>query len=65
MARPDGRVLCTERLMRLARAAGKRVHVLHVATSEEIPILARHKDVATAEVTPIISRSAIRRTMNA
>jgi dihydroorotase len=26
--------------------------VLHVASSEDIPILARHKDVATAEVTP-------------
>ena len=49
---PTAAVLCTERLMRLARAAGKRVHVLHVATADEMPILARHKDVATAEVTP-------------
>lgn len=42
----------TEMLMRLAREAGKRVHVLHVTTGDEMPILAAHKPVATAEVTP-------------
>src|SRR5947207_2232257 len=44
--------LCTERLLRLARGAGKRVHVLHVSTADEVPLLAAHKDVATVEVTP-------------
>ena len=44
--------LCTERLLRLARAAGKRIHVLHISTAEEMPLLAAHKDVATVEVTP-------------
>ncbi len=43
---------CTATLLRLARAAGKRVHILHVSTGDEIPLLAAHKDVATAEVTP-------------
>jgi dihydroorotase len=38
--------------MRLARETGKRVHVLHVTSRDEIAFLARHKDVATAEVTP-------------
>jgi dihydroorotase len=45
-------VQSTERLLRLARAAGRRVHVLHVTTAEEIPILAAAKDFATVEVTP-------------
>ncbi len=44
--------LCTERLLRLARAAGKRIHVLHVSTAEEFPLLAAHRDIATVEVTP-------------
>ncbi len=41
-----------QRLMALARAAGRRVHVLHVTTAEEITFLARFKDLATVEVTP-------------
>jgi dihydroorotase len=44
--------LCTARLLRLARRAGKRVHVLHVSTAEEMELLAGHRDVATVEVTP-------------
>jgi dihydroorotase len=44
--------LCTERLLKLARAAGKRVHVLHISTAEEMPLLAANKDIATVEVTP-------------
>ncbi|MFN3656506.1 MAG: dihydroorotase [Pseudolabrys sp.] len=43
---------CTQRLMRLARETGKRVHVLHVTSKEEALFLAGHKDVATAEATP-------------
>ena len=44
--------LCTERLIRLARKTGKRIHVLHVSTADEMPLLAANKDVATVEVTP-------------
>ena len=44
--------LCTERLLRLAREAGKRIHVLHVSTADEFPLLAAARDVATVEVTP-------------
>lgn len=44
--------LCTERLLRLARAAGKRIHVLHVSTADEFPLLAANRDIATVEVTP-------------
>ncbi len=45
-------VSSTIRLLRLAREARRRIHVLHVTTAEEIPILASAKDIATAEVTP-------------
>ena len=44
--------LCTERLIRIARRTGKRIHVLHVSTADEMPLLAANKDVATVEVTP-------------
>ena len=42
----------TERLVRIARSLGKRIHVLHVTTAEEMAYLAAHKDVASVEVTP-------------
>jgi dihydroorotase len=42
----------THRLVRLARALGKRIHVLHVSTAAEMIFLADHKDVATVEATP-------------
>ncbi len=45
-------LLATKRLIALARAAGKRVHVLHVSTGEEMRFLRDHKDIATVEVTP-------------
>src|SRR5712691_2003603 len=34
-------LICTQRLIALARETGKRVHVLHVTTKEEIEFLAR------------------------
>lgn len=42
----------THRLVGIARKVGKRIHVLHVTTKEEIAYLADHKDVASVEVTP-------------
>jgi dihydroorotase len=45
-------LLSTERLLRLARRAGKRVHLLHVSTAQELPMLAANKDLASVEVTP-------------
>lgn len=42
----------TQRLVTLARETGKRIHVLHVSTKEEIAFLRDHKNVATVEVTP-------------
>ena len=45
-------VQCTERLLRIAREAGARIHVLHISTADEMALLARHKDIASVEVTP-------------
>jgi dihydroorotase len=42
----------TERVLRLAKEARRRLHVLHVTTGDEIPLLAAAKDYATAETTP-------------
>lgn len=42
----------TTRLLKLAREAGRRIHVLHVTTAEEMDLLARNRDIATVEVTP-------------
>jgi dihydroorotase len=42
----------TQRLIRLARRHGRRVHVLHVTTEEEMLFLRDHKDIATVETTP-------------
>lgn len=43
---------CTERLVRIARKARARIHVLHITTAEEIAYLQDQKDVATCEATP-------------
>jgi dihydroorotase len=45
-------LMCTQRLIQLARETGKRVHVLHVTSRDEIEFLAANKDVASAEATP-------------
>jgi dihydroorotase len=45
-------LMATQRLIRLAEAAKRRVHVLHVTTAEEMEFLAHHKDLATVETTP-------------
>jgi dihydroorotase len=42
----------TERVIRLARRAGRRLHVLHVTTAEELPLLAAAHDFVTVETTP-------------
>lgn len=45
-------LLSTRRLLALARETGRRVHVLHVTTAEEMKVLREHRDIATVEVTP-------------
>ena len=48
----ESAMLATRRILRLARAAGRRIHVLHVTTPAELELLSQHKDIATCEVTP-------------
>jgi dihydroorotase len=45
-------VRSTTRLLMLAREERRRIHVLHVSTAEELPLLAAAKDIATVETTP-------------
>jgi len=42
----------TERVLALARRAGRRLHVLHVTAAEELPLLAAARNIATVETTP-------------
>ena len=48
----EAAVSSTNRLLRIARAAGKRIHVLHISTAEEMEILKHNKDIASVEVLP-------------
>ncbi|GHA30239.1 dihydroorotase [Devosia pacifica] len=49
---PEAAMQSTRRLVALAHKTGKRIHVLHISTAEEMVFLADHKDVASVEVTP-------------
>jgi len=56
-AHPDWRdvetaLIATKRLIAAARTTGRRVHVLHITTADEMRFLAGHKDIATVETTP-------------
>ncbi|MES2442798.1 MAG: dihydroorotase [Pseudomonadota bacterium] len=48
----ESAILATRRILGLARAARRRIHVLHVTTPAELELLGRNKDIATCEVTP-------------
>ena len=48
----ESAIRSTRRLVGLAKGLGKRIHVLHVTTADEIAFLADHKDVASVELTP-------------
>jgi len=48
----EAAILSTKRLIRIARATGKRIHVLHISTKEEVDILQENRDIASCEVTP-------------
>lgn len=42
----------TQRVLRLARKTGRRVHILHITTPAELELIAQHRDVSTCELTP-------------
>ncbi len=48
----ESAMLATRRILALARAARRRIHVLHVTTPAELELLGANKDIATCEVTP-------------
>ena len=48
----DVALKATQRLIALARETGRRVHVLHISTADEMGFLAEHRDVASVETTP-------------
>jgi dihydroorotase len=48
----ESALLATRRILRLARAARRRIHILHVTTPVELELIAANKDIATCEVTP-------------
>jgi dihydroorotase len=45
-------LLAVKRAVRLARQAGRRIHLLHVTSGDEMAYLKDHKDIATIETTP-------------
>lgn len=45
-------LLATQRIVKLAGDTGRRLHILHVSTAEEIAFLSDRKDRVTVEVTP-------------
>jgi dihydroorotase len=48
----ESAMIATKRIIALARAAGRRIHILHVTTPAELEYISAHKDIATCEVTP-------------
>lgn len=48
----EAAIMATRSLLQMAREAGKRVHILHVSTAEEMELLAGNRDIASVEVTP-------------
>ncbi|MBU3078204.1 dihydroorotase [Sphingomonas quercus] len=48
----ESALIATRRILALARAAARPIHILHVTTPAELALIAQHKDIATCEVTP-------------
>jgi dihydroorotase len=48
----EAAIKSTRRLLAMAERLGKRVHVLHVTTAEEVEIIAAHRAFATMEANP-------------
>lgn len=56
-AHPDWRdattaLNATKQIVGLAYKTGRRVHVLHISSGDEMDFLQHHKDIATVEITP-------------
>ncbi|MCF4165972.1 dihydroorotase [Zavarzinia compransoris] len=49
---PVSAMMATRRAVAIARRHGRRIHILHVTTKEEMEFLGTHKDLVTVETTP-------------
>lgn len=49
---PESALLATRRVVGMAAETGRKLHVLHVTTAEEMAFLAQHKRRVSVEVTP-------------
>ena len=45
-------IMSTQRLLKCAREAKTKIHVLHITTKQEMELLAQNRDIASVEVTP-------------
>ena len=48
----ESALLATTRILKLARAARRPIHILHITTPAELELIAQHRDIASCEVTP-------------
>lgn len=48
----ESALLATQRIVRIAKETGRRVHILHVTTEEELDFLKDNKDIASVEILP-------------
>ncbi|MBO9379720.1 dihydroorotase [Sphingomonas histidinilytica] len=48
----ESALLATRRILRIARETGRKIHILHITTPDELALIAENKDIATCEVTP-------------
>ena len=48
----ESALLATRRILAIAEETRRRIHILHVTTPAELELIARHKHIATCEVTP-------------
>jgi dihydroorotase len=48
----ESAMIATRRIIALARAARRRIHILHITTPAELDYIGQNKDIATCEVTP-------------
>jgi dihydroorotase len=48
----ESALLATRRILAIARETGRKIHILHITTPEELALIAANKDIATCELTP-------------
>ena len=48
----DSALSATKKIIKMAKEARKKIHVLHISTKEEIDFLRLNKDICTFEITP-------------